>query len=92
MKVAGVREFRKDVPKLVKGREVVLVTWHGRPESMLLPLKDVSKLPEELRRELLVQTGREVRRQLRERGVSVERVLREFEAWRKARRAARRRR
>ena len=92
MKVAGVREFRQDVPKLVRGRKLVLVTWHGRPRSVLMPLEDLSKLPRDLRMEFLRQSGREIQDRLRKLGVTEADILADFEAWRKARRAARRRR
>jgi len=92
MKVAGVRQFRKDVPKLVRGKDVVVVTWHGRPQSVLMPLKNIRKLPRELRMEFLEQTGRELRDHFRKLGVTQKRLLDDFKAGRKIRRARRRRR
>jgi len=86
MKVTGVRQFRRDVPRLVRGDEVVLVTWHGRPQSVLLPLKDIRKLPRELRMEFLRQSGKEIRTLLRKRGITEAMVLADFHARRKARR------
>src|SRR5436190_14283713 len=92
MKVEGVREFRKDVPKLVRDKKLVLVTWHGRPRSVLMPLEDLSKLPRELRMEFLRQSGEEIQDYLRKLGVTEPEVQADFEKWRKAKRAARRRR
>ena len=92
MKVAGVRQFRKEVPKLVKGSQLVLVTWHGRPQSFLMPFKDIRKMPRELRMEFLRQSGLELKAHFHKVGVSEERLLKEFSDWRKARRAGRRRR
>ena len=89
MKVAGVRQFRREVPRLVRGDEVVLVTWHGKPQSILMPLKDIRKLPRELRMEFLRQSGTEIRAHLKKRGITQERILADFQAWRKARRTAR---
>lgn len=75
------------------------MTWHGKPQSILMPLKDIRKLPRELRMEFLRQSGKEIRAQLRKRGITEEKILANFEAWRKTRRgsgasstAARRRR
>lgn len=90
MKIAGVRQFRKDVPKLVKGGHLVLVTWHGRPQSFLMPFKDIRKMPRELRMEFLEQTGGELRDHFRKLGATEEKILADFETWRKARRARRR--
>lgn len=89
MKVAGVRQFRREVPRLVRGDEVVLVTWHGRLQSVLLPLKDIRKLPRELRMEFLEQTGRELRRHFRKLGVTEKELLEGFQAWRQSRRPTR---
>jgi hypothetical protein len=86
MKVTGVRQFRREVPRLVRGDEVVLVTWHGRLQSVLLPLKDIRKLPRDLRMEFLRQSGKDIRAILRKRGITEEELLADFQAWRKARR------
>lgn len=92
MKALGVRQFRKDVPRLIQGKDLVVVTWHGRPQSVLMPLKDIRKMPRELRMEFLRQTTKEIQAHLRKRGISESEILADFEAWRKERRAARRRR
>ncbi len=90
MKIAGIRQFRKDVPRLVRGRELVLVTHHGRPQSFLLPFKDIRKMPREIRIEFLKQTGRELREHFRKLGVTERGLVAEFQARRKTRRAPRR--
>lgn len=92
MKVTGIREFRKEAPSLVRGKDLVLVTWHGRPQSVLMPLRDIRKLPRELRMEFLRQSGKEIQAQLRKRGITEEMILADFERRRKSRHAARRRR
>jgi hypothetical protein len=92
MKALGVRQFRKDVPRLVRGKDLVLVTWHGQPQSVLMPLKDIRKMPRELRMEFLRQTTKEIQAHLRKRGITEAQILANFEDWRKTRRAARRRR
>jgi len=92
MRVAGVREFRSRAPELVKGDELVFVTRHGKLSGLLVPLSEPQELPVELRRELLTRLGAGIARQLKAHGVSEAKVLRDFEAWRKARRRSRRRR
>ncbi len=92
MKALGVRQFRKDVPRLVRGKDLVLVTWHGKPQSVLMPLKDIRKMPRELRMEFLRQTGKEIQAHLNKRGITGAQILADFAVWRKKRRAARRRR
>ena len=86
MKVASVREFRNQATRLMRERELVFVTRHGKVTSILLPLKDPAAIPIELRRELLEQVGRAIGSHLKAKGVTERRVLRDFEAFKKRRR------
>jgi len=86
MRVAGVREFQNLAPELIKGDQLVFVTRHGKLSGLLVPLGEPQELPVELRRELLTRLGAGIANHLRARGVSETKVLRGFEAWRKARR------
>lgn len=86
MKVASVREFRNQATRLMKERELVFVTRHGKVTSILLPLKAPAEIPIELRRELLGQVGKAISSHLKARGVTERQVLREFETFRKRRR------
>ena len=88
MRIAGVREFRDIVPEAVKGDEMVLVTRHGKLAGILIPLTDIKDLSKALRLELVEKLGNEIREKLDQRGVTEEKLLRDFEAWRKARRSA----
>ncbi len=92
MRVTGVREFRKNVPDLVKSEDLVFVTRHGKLASLLVPLDRPENLPPELRRELLTRLGRAISDHLRRRGATEGDILRDFDAWRRKRRANRRRR
>lgn len=92
MRVAGVREFRSRAPELIKGDELVFVTRHGKLAGLLVPLAEPQEIPVELRRELLTRLGAGIANHLKAHGVREAKVLRDFEAWRKARRGARRRR
>lgn len=87
MRVAGVREFRDRAPAFIKGREIVLVTSHGRLSSILVPLAGSPDLPVEIRREFLSRLGAALSDHLRRRGVTEGEIQRDFEAWRKTRRA-----
>jgi hypothetical protein len=69
----------------------VFVTRHGKLSGLLVPLAEPQKLPPELRRELLARLGVAIASHLRSRGIREAKVLRDFEAWRKARRRRRRR-
>ncbi len=89
MLVAGIREFRNQVPQLIKSNEIVFVTRHGKLLGMLVPFLKPESLPIDLRRELLVQLGHAISSHLKKRGVSEKRILRDFKAWRKKRRAGR---
>ena len=92
MRVAGVREFRSRAPEILKGDELVFVTRHGRLCGLLVPLTEPQELPVELRQELLTRLGAGIASHLKAHGVSETKALRDFEAWRKARRGNRRRR
>ena len=92
MRVAGVRDFRNRAPEFMKANEIVFVTRHGKLTGVLVPLTEPQDLPVELRRELLERLGEAVAEHLKNRGVSEKEILRDLEAWRKQRRAGRRRR
>ncbi len=92
MRVTGVREFRDHAPELIKGKDLVFVTRHGKLTSVLVPLNDPVDLPIELRRELLQSLGGAISSHLKKRGVGEKQVTREFAAWRKKRRSHRSRR
>jgi antitoxin (DNA-binding transcriptional repressor) of toxin-antitoxin stability system len=89
MRVAGVREFRSRAPELVKGKELVFVTRHGKLSGLLVPLAEPQELPVELRRELLTRLGGAIASHLKSHGVSEVKLQRDFQAWRKARRRRR---
>jgi len=90
MQVTGVREFRNRAPSLLGGRELVFVTRHGKLASLVVPMAEPSALPVDLRKELLARLGEAVSAHLRRSGVTESRVLKDFSAWRKERRARRR--
>lgn len=92
MRVEGIREFRRRAPALLKGGEMVYITRHGRLSGLMIPLDRPEELPVELRRELLERIGAAVQRQLGRLGIREQDVLRDFERWRRRRRAAARRR
>jgi PHD/YefM family antitoxin component YafN of YafNO toxin-antitoxin module len=88
MKIAGVREFREMVPNAVKGDEVVLITRRGKLAGILIPATNVKDLSKELRMELFEKLSKEIAKHLDERGITEEKLIRDFQAWRKARRTA----
>jgi antitoxin (DNA-binding transcriptional repressor) of toxin-antitoxin stability system len=91
MRVTGIREFRNRVPELVGGDELVFVTKHGKLSGLLIPLGQPDELPVELRQDLLERLGAAISKHLDERGVTEKQVMRDFETWKKKRRARRRR-
>jgi len=86
MKVAGIRELRAKSAALLGGDEPVLVTRHGRISGVYLPLEEPDRLPLDLRRELASVLGRHLSRLLDARGVTEDRVAKDFDAHRKRRR------
>ena len=86
MKTTTIREFRAQVSDLLKGREQVLVTRHGKPAGILLPLSDPKTVPLELRRKLYLDLSAKIARQLDAKGISEEKLQRDFEDFKKRRR------
>ena len=91
MRVSSVREFRDGATRLLRSRDPILITRRGRLAGIFFPRPE-SSLPIELKREIFPALAADVARQLKKRRVTEAEVLADFEAWRKARRAARRRR
>lgn len=63
MKIVGVKEFRDNATMLLRGKEPVLITRHGRPAGIYAPL-DGGELPLELREELFRLVTERVRQSL----------------------------
>jgi hypothetical protein len=91
MKVSSVREFRDGATRLLRSRDPILITRRGRLAGIFFPRPE-SSLPIELKREIFPSLAADVSRQLKRSGASEAEVLADFEAWRKARRRATRRR
>lgn len=88
MQVTGVREFRSHATQILGGKDLVFVTKHGKVTSLVVPMGDPASLPVELRRELLETMGRSISAHLKEQGVSEPKMLKDFKAWKKERRAS----
>lgn len=86
MRIAGVREFRKNTAALVGGMRPILVTKHGKIAGLYLPLEDPTALPADLRLELSAVLGRFLSAQLNQRGVSEKTIEQDFNAYRRRRR------
>lgn len=86
MKVATVREFRDKATSYFKEEEPILVTRHGKVTGLYLPIEHPESFPIELRKELLVRLGESISRSLSKKGVSEEKLLADFETFKKARR------
>ncbi|GAC1430201.1 MAG: hypothetical protein NVSMB68_02490 [Thermoanaerobaculia bacterium] len=54
MKVTSVREFRARLAEFIEGRDPLLVTRHGEHVAVVYPLNDSKRIPQEVRRRLLV--------------------------------------
>jgi hypothetical protein len=91
MRLSTVREFRDKATGLLRSKAPVLVTRRGRLAGIFFPHPEVT-LPLELKRELFAMLSADIKRQLQRRRISEREILGGFEAWRKKRRATRRRR
>jgi len=85
MRTATVREFRDQATKLLKETEPILVTRRGRIVGFYLPATGTS-LPLEIKKDLFSVLTRTIRRMMKERGVTEEIILADFEETRTARR------
>jgi len=86
MRVATVREFRDKATSYFREEEPILVTRHGKVTGLYLPLEHPESFPIELRKELLIRLGESISRSLSKKGVSEEKLLADFETFKKARR------
>ncbi len=86
MKTATIRELRSHTSEYISGKEPVLLTRHGKPAAVLLPLNDPKSLPLELRQKLYLEMSAQIARQLDAQGVTEERLQSDFEEHRKNRR------
>lgn len=86
MRVAGIREFRAQIAKFLKGDEPVLVTRHGKPSGVYLPLEDGERIPDDLRAELAGVLGRHLALLLEAQGVREADIQRDFDEHRRRRR------
>ncbi|MBI5050622.1 MAG: hypothetical protein HZC11_07100 [Nitrospirae bacterium] len=86
MKVATVREFRDKATRYFKNEEPILVTRHGKVTGLYLPIEHPESFPIELRKELLIRFGESISRSLAKKGISEEKLLADFENFKKTRR------
>ena len=91
MRISTVQEFRDKAMDLLRSRTPILVTRRGRMAGIFFPRPEAT-LPIELKRELFKTLSSDVARQLKQRKISEDDVLEDFEASRKKRRGADRRR
>lgn len=91
MRLSTVREFRDKATGMLRSKAPILVTRRGRLAGIFFPRPEMT-LPLELKRELFAVLSADVKRQLHRRDLSEQDVLADFEAWRRKRRATRRRR
>jgi hypothetical protein len=84
--MAGVREFRTHLTSYVSGEEPVLLTRHGKVSGLYVPLEDDSRVPDDLRRELVSILGAHLSHLLEARGVNEREIEEDFRAYRRRRR------
>lgn len=91
MKISTVREFRDKATVYLRSKDPILVTRRGRLAGVFFPRPEAS-LPIEFKRELFAILTTEVARQVRKRNLKEEKIVADFESWRKRKRETRRRR
>lgn len=86
MRIATVREFRDKATTYFKDVEPILVTRHGKVTGLYLPIEHPESFPIELRKELLIRFGESISRSLEKKGITEEKLLADFETFKKTRR------
>lgn len=86
MKVATVREFRDKATTYFRDDEPVLVTRHGKVTGLYLPIEHPESFPLELRKEMFVRLGEAISRSLAKKGITEEKLLADFNTFKKTRR------
>jgi PHD/YefM family antitoxin component YafN of YafNO toxin-antitoxin module len=81
MKVAGIRELRANSAVLFGSGEPVLVTKHGKVSGVYVPLDELDRLPDALRRELAVVLGKHLARFLERKGVTEKEISEDFDTY-----------
>ena len=91
MKISSVRDFRDRATGLLRSKDPILVTRRGRLAGVFFPWPE-GTMPIELKREMFSILTEQVRRQVTKASLSEDEILKDFESWRKNKRATRRRR
>jgi antitoxin (DNA-binding transcriptional repressor) of toxin-antitoxin stability system len=85
MRTATVREFRDRATSFLKQVEPIIVTRHGKIVGFFLPAAGET-LPLDIKKELFATLTDQIRAMMKERGLTEETVLADFDKTRKARR------
>ncbi len=86
MKVATVREFKDKATAYLKEEEPILVIKQGKVTGLYLPIEHPETVPLELRKELLTRIGKSISRSLEKKGITEEKLLANFDTFKKTRR------
>jgi antitoxin (DNA-binding transcriptional repressor) of toxin-antitoxin stability system len=86
MKMTTVREFRKHIASLMREGDSALITRHGKPSGIFLPLGEGTEIPMDLRMALIERIGAAVSKALAAKGATEKEVLSDFRRHRKTRR------
>ena len=86
MKIATVREFRDKATTYFKNDKPILITRHGKVTGLYLPIEHPESFPWELRKDILIRLGESISRSLEEKGITEEKLLADFNAFKKTRR------
>lgn len=81
----SIREFRDHASQVLKSSSPVMVTRHGKPAGLYIPLDSESLTPE-LRDVVLELIGQYAQARLKASGVTEEEILEDFESTRQPRR------
>ncbi len=88
MEFHTVREFRDKAASILRSKDPVFITRHGKLEGVYFPATD-GELPLDLKRQIFGTMAEQVWIEREAKGISEEEILADFGQWRKERRAAR---
>ena len=81
MKITTIKEFRDKATKILKSPEPVLITRRGKAAGLYFPLEGDS-IPLDLRMNLQLTIADLVKKSLKQKGLSEEDILDDFETFR----------
>ena len=83
MRTVSVQEFHDHVAKFLRGKEPFVVTRYGKEPLGIYYPAGMKNTPKEIRWAIFEAVTQDIGRQLKQKGVSEDDIVRDFKEWRK---------